>query len=147
MRGGAFPHLLLSRHRPGERPAASPAPAPAPAAATTSWHATVLHRRVTIAPVSSPPYALDATHGPMQALHKAKPTGYDMHGLLCAKLNAGDRKKIFKAREAKAAEARMTGPGGEPVISPNPHTSVYSWYGFYQEGWGAGGAVRSALGW
>ena len=40
-----------------------------------------------------------------QALHKAKPTGYDMHGLLCAKLSAGDRKKIFKARAAKAAEA------------------------------------------
>ena len=28
-----------------------------------------------------------------------------MHGLLCAKLSAGDRKKIFQARAAKAAEA------------------------------------------
>ena len=79
----------------------------------------------------------------VQALHKAKPTGYDMHGLLCAKLNAGDRKKIFKAREAKAAEARKTGPAGEPVISPKVHTPQ-SWKSWYQERWG-GGAVRSSL--
>lgn len=45
------------------------------------------------------------------ALHKAKPTGYDMHGLLCAKLGASDQYKIYLARLAKAEQANSEANG------------------------------------